>query len=124
MDNVSKFLEKYPISSVERVYFRACFDLIFMAKLDWSKEALLSLVSLFQERQIELHDGRIIGNPDSIMGTVTDVCDILSVAFPNISDNPTWWRSEYWSVDEKILNKAKEKLVKHLLSNKIVKSVV
>ena len=129
MGDVNKFLERYPVSSVERLYFEICFDIISQIKIDWEMPEILSLITLFDLRCIELNDGRLIGDnsPMSLtMGSLTDICDVLSVVFSSISDDAIWWKGKYfasqlWNRDTR--DRAEARVIGYLLKHGIVKKI-
>ena len=125
MDNVNEFLEKYPKSSVERYFFENCFAIISQIKIDWGMLEILSFITLFDLRSIELHDGTLLNELDPPIGSITPVCMVLSVVFSDISDQVGWWRFEYFSSkwDGVARDKAEAKIIKYLLDHDIVKQV-
>ena len=129
MGDVNEFLERYPILSLERLYFEICFDIISQIKIDWEMPEILSLITLFDLRCIELNDGTLIGDnsPMSLtMGSLTDVCEILAVVFSSISDDAIWWKSKYFSSqlwNRDIRDRAEARVIEYLLKYGIVKKI-
>ncbi|WP_017327143.1 hypothetical protein [Synechococcus sp. PCC 7336] len=127
MEKTEEFLNQYSLKSQEYYFFRACFDILSKLQIEWGEEDILALIDIFNLKRIELYDGRIIGQDDSTLGTISDICKILAIWFSEISSNPSWWRNQYWSQGtfrkESKRIESQDKIIEYMLTHRIARVV-
>jgi hypothetical protein len=92
-----RLLDPYPDPSPEREYFSALRDLYASLKAEArpTEPFGLALMRALDAGKIVLRDGRVIGDPTAIMGSIEDRARFVACAFSTVSPNYMYWKSAF-----------------------------
>ena len=82
--------------SPERDYFQVVIEVLTILNCDETEALGFACLRLLHFSTIRFKDGRVIGpTPETRMGSISDIAEVLPIAFASVSTDPVFWRGYF-----------------------------